>query len=168
MIGKSLGSAGGEAALSKRWLVDAKCRRLGWVMVPYDAADKLTNSIADAFDEFEDIILDQKIVVHPMLLNRIESLEKAMIEKLCELANSWRKTRIEKFEQARIEVVTNKVALAIFLESVVQLFARLDAKISDYNLIDIDAKEGELVFCAIECLDERVTEDVTKIVRGWK
>jgi hypothetical protein len=168
MISKSLGSAGMAPQLSKRWLVDARCKRLGWVMVPYDATDKLTNEIADAFDEFATIIFEQKIVVHPMLLNRIESLEKSLIEKLCELANSWRKTRIERFEEARVEVVTNRVALAIVLETVAALFARLDAKISDYGLIDMDVKEGELVFCAIECLDERVTEAVTQIVRGWK
>ena len=154
--------------LSRRWLVDAKCRRLGWVIVPYDAGDKLTNAIADAFDEFETIIFEQKIVVHPMLLNRIEHLENALIEKLCGLASSWRKTRFEKFEEARVEVVTHKVALAITLDLVAQLLARLDAKIIDYSLIDMDAREGELVFLAIECLDERVTEDVTKIVRSWK
>jgi len=168
MRGKSLGSAGLELPLTKRWLVDAKCRRMGWVIVPYDAGDTIENAIIDAFDEFETIIFEQKLVVHPFLLNRIQSLEKAMLTKLCELASSWRKTRYEKFEQARVEIVTNKVALAVTLELVSSLFARLDAKISDYNLINIDNPNEELVFGVIECLDETVTEAVTTIVRSWK
>jgi hypothetical protein len=168
MIRKSLGTPGGKAPLSKRWLVDARCKRLGWVMVPHTARADLENEIADAFDEFVSIIFNQKIVVHPMLLNRIQSLEKSMIEKLYELAENWRKTRIERFEEARVEVVTNRIAMAIILDLVAALFVRLDNKISDYNLIDMDTKDGELVFCAIEVLDERVTEAVTTIVRSWK
>jgi hypothetical protein len=154
--------------LSRRWLADAQCKKLGWVMVPYDASEKLTHAVAGAFDILQTAITVKKLVVHTSLLDMIERLETALIEKLCDLASSFRRTRITRWEQTDIEVVTAKAALGFVTELLEALFSRLHTRITDYTLIDCNNPDDKLTFLELECLEEKVVEDVTKIVEGWK
>jgi hypothetical protein len=153
---------------TRRWLVDAKCKRLGWVMVPVTAGDDITHVIAKNFDKMEQAFITKKIPVHESLLDLLERLEGSMIEKLCELANGWRKTRITKWQQARTEIVSTKAALRLVLELLDDLFERMHTRITDYTLIDVTKDQDKLVFLELECLEEKVIEDVTKIAKGWK
>jgi hypothetical protein len=157
-----------EKPKSRRWLVDSKCKKLGWVMVPVTAGDDLARAITKSFDKMEQAFITKKIPVHESLLDLIERLETNLIEKLCELANGWRKTRITKWQEARTEIVSMAGALTVVLELLDQLFDRLHTRVTDYTLIDTSKDQDKLVFLELECLEEKVIEDVAKIVKGWK
>ena len=86
--------------------MEAECKRLGWVMVPCDAGEPLSKAIANSFSTLQTAITLKQLVVHTSLLDLIERLEAALIEKLCELATSFRDTRsdsLTKYEKAKTE-----------------------------------------------------------------
>ena len=153
--------------LSRRWIVDAQCKRLGWVMVPCGAGEDLTNIIADAFDALERNVILQKLRVHESLLTLIESLEESLIVQTCDLTSGWRKTRITRWEQARVEIVTNARAVEKLTQLLQALFERMHVRITDYSLIDAENDKDKLVFLELERLEEKVTEDVIKLAKGW-
>jgi hypothetical protein len=86
---------------SRRWLMEAECKKLGWVMVPYDAGVPMSKAVAKSFEQLQNAIELKHMVVHTSLLDLIERLETALIEKLCDLATTFRETRAERWEAHR-------------------------------------------------------------------
>jgi hypothetical protein len=159
-----------EKPLSQRWMADARCERLGWVMVPYDATENLTHAIADPFDELAHAMASEGFFefAHPDLLKGLNDLEKFLVEDLCSLANSWRKTRITGWEKSRTVVVTNEAAVIRVDEVMTDLFGKLGEQIKDYNLLDDRDRNDARIFFALQRLQEYVIRKVLKVVRGWK
>jgi hypothetical protein len=163
---------------SRRWLMEAECKRLGWVMVPYNAGVPLSKAVASSFDTLQKAITVKQLVVHTSLLDLIERLEAALIEKLCDLATTLLVTRSDRWtqyemaktekEKSDIEVFTNEVAMAFVSDLLEALFARLHRQITDYALINSKDPQDKLMFLELECLEDKVKEDVLKIVGAWK
>jgi hypothetical protein len=158
--------------------MEAECKKLGWVMVPYDAGVPMSKAVAACFLKLQISIELKQMVVHTALLDLIERLETALIEKLCDLATTFRTTRAERWELYRnartdsekndITVLTTATAIDFIRELMDALFARLHRQIGDYALIDVKDARDKLMFLELECLEEKVKEDVLKIVGAWK
>ena len=163
---------------SRRWLMEAECKKLGWVMVPYDAGVPISKAVAASFFKLQVSIELKQMVVHTSLLDLIERLETALIEKLCDLATTFRETRAERWETYRnaqtdieksnITVMTTAIAVEFVGELIDALFARLHRQITDYGLIDSKDAQDKLMFLELECLETKTKEDVLKIVGAWK
>lgn len=157
-----------DAPLSRRWEADAQCRELAWIMVPTAAGDEITNSVADTFDALTEAFRTKQLIVHPSLLQLIETLEANIIEMLCRTADGWRKQRIANGHKHDADVITIDVGVAATKGLISSLFERMYTRITDYELIDKNNKQEKLVLLDLECLEEKLGGDIAKIVKGWK
>jgi hypothetical protein len=167
---KPVSLAYAQQPLSQRWRVDAECKRLGWVMVPHTAGDDITSAVASNFDKFQNSLYQHGLyeIAHPKLLSNIERLEDKLTEQLCDIAKGWLKTRLTGWQQARIVIVTNAVAVQMVDDLMSNLFTSVGTKISDYKLINDGDDREALILLDLENLQEDVMEAVVKVVRGWK
>jgi hypothetical protein len=158
--------------------MEAECKKLGWVMVPYDAGVPMSKAVAACFLKLQVAIELKQMVVHTSLLDLIERLETALIEKLCDLATTFRSTRAERWEtyrnaktdaeKAAVVVLTTANAVEFVGDLIDELFARLHKQVTDYDLIDSKDRQEKLMFLELECLETKTKEDVVKIVGAWK
>jgi hypothetical protein len=153
--------------VAQRLDAEFKCRLLGWVIVPYDAGDLLSKSVAKNFGEMFDDLTSLKVIVHPAVLKLIERLEEAMINKLFDLANGWRETRITKGTAMNTPVVTVDMCAVCIQDLIAELFKQFLGRIEYNCLIDLSNRQEVLVYLEIDCLKEKIVYDATKIVKEW-
>jgi hypothetical protein len=110
---------------------------LEWVIVPYNGGDLLSKAIANDFMDMINDIISLKVIVNPALLKLIERLEEAMINKLLDLANGWRTTRVTKGTDASTPVVTTDMSILCVQKLINELFGQFLGRIEYNCLVDL-------------------------------